>query len=86
VQQITAERQSDSMESDMEMCMKQSCGTIFLHAEKMAPTDIHQCLLNIDGNLAVGVSSEAVVVHLSSGDSDVKDKPHSRQPCTAVTL
>jgi len=24
------------------------------------------------------------VVHFSSGDSDVKDKPHSGQPCRAV--
>ena len=25
------------------------------------------------------------VAHFSSGDSDVKDKPHSGRPCTAVT-
>jgi hypothetical protein len=25
------------------------------------------------------------VVHFSSGDNDVKDKPRSRRPCTAVT-
>ena len=25
------------------------------------------------------------MVHFSSGDSDVKDKPCSRQPCTAIT-
>ena len=33
--------QSDQMVSDVEVLMKQRCVTEFLHAEKMAPTDIH---------------------------------------------
>jgi len=43
VWQTAAEEQPDSMASDMDVHMKQRCGTEILHAEKMAPTDIHQC-------------------------------------------
>ena len=32
---------TDKMASDMEVCMKQRCGTEFLHVEKIVPTDIH---------------------------------------------
>ena len=45
--QIAAEGQPDKMMSDMEVLMKQRCVTEFLHAEKVAPTDIHRCWLNI---------------------------------------
>ena len=31
---MTAEEQSDTMMSDMEVCMKQRCGIEFLHVEK----------------------------------------------------
>jgi len=34
MQQTTAEGQSDRMASDMEVQMKQRCGTEFLHAKK----------------------------------------------------
>jgi len=34
----------------MEMHLKQRCGIEFLHVEKVAPIDIHQCLLNVDGD------------------------------------
>jgi len=34
---MTAEEQSDKMVSDVEVCMKQSCVTEFLHAEKWHP-------------------------------------------------
>ena len=27
--------------SDVEVCLKQECGTEFLHVEKIVPTDIH---------------------------------------------
>ena len=54
---MAAEGQSDTMASDMEVCMKQRCVTEFLHAEKMAPTDIHLCLLNIYGDQRVDVST-----------------------------
>ena len=42
----TAEGQSDRLASDMEVRMKQRCVTEFLHAEKIAPNDIHRRLLN----------------------------------------
>jgi hypothetical protein len=55
---MTAEEQSDKMVTDMEVCMKQRCVTEFLHAEKIAPTDIYQRLLNVYGDKTV--SSEVV--------------------------
>ena len=54
---MAAEGQSDRMVSDMEVHMKQRCGTEFLHVEKMAPTDIHQHLLNVYGDQTVDVST-----------------------------
>ena len=41
------EGQPDRMASDMEVQMKQRCETEFIHAEKMAPTDIHRHLLSV---------------------------------------
>jgi len=38
---MAAERWSDKMASDMEVCIKQRCGSEFFCAEKIAPTDIH---------------------------------------------
>jgi len=38
---MAAEEQSDPMASDVEVCMKKRCVTEFLHAEKLAPLDIH---------------------------------------------
>ena len=52
-----AKGQSDSMMSDIEVCIEQRCVTEFLHLEKMAPTDIHQHLLNIYGGQTVDVST-----------------------------
>ena len=43
------------MVSDMGVCPKQMCVTEFLHAEKMAPTDIRQHLPNVYGDQAVDV-------------------------------
>lgn len=40
VPQTAAEGQPDKVSSDMEVHMKQKCGTEFLHAEKIV-TDIH---------------------------------------------
>ena len=53
---MAAQRQSDKMVSDVDVCRKQRCGIEFLHVEKMAPTDIHLCLLNVYGDQTVGVS------------------------------
>jgi len=41
----------------MEVSMKQGCGIKFLHAEKIAPTEIDQRLVNVDGNQALDVST-----------------------------
>ncbi len=54
---MAAEGQSDKMASDMEVDTEQRCVVEFLHAEKMAPTDIHQCLLNVYGDQMVDVST-----------------------------
>jgi hypothetical protein len=45
--------QSDKMASDMEVRMKQRCVTEFLHAENIAPNDIHRRLLNVYGDQTV---------------------------------
>ena len=52
------QRQSDIKASDVEMHMKQRCVTGSLHADKMAPVDIHQCLLNPYGEQKMDVSTE----------------------------
>ena len=86
VWQMAAEGQSDKMASDKEVHMKQRCVIKFLHEEKIAPTDIHQCLLNVSGDETVNVSTVSRwVVWFSSGDGDMKDKPCSGCPCTSVT-
>ena len=83
---MAAEGQSDKMTSDMEVLMKQRCVIEFLHAEKIAPKDIHRRLLNVYGDQTVDVSTvRRWVARFSSGDSDVKDKPRSGRLCTAVT-
>ena len=69
--QIAAQGQSDTVVSDMEVCVKQRYGTEFLHAEIIAHTDIHWYLLNIYGDQSVDVSAVRWwVVRFSSGDSD----------------
>ena len=84
---MAAERQSDRMASGMEVWMKQRCVIEFLCAEKMAPTDIHQHLLNIYGDQLMDVSTVTQsVVGFSSGNSHLKDEPCSVWPCIAVTL
>jgi len=47
---MAAEGHSDTMAADMEAWMKQRC---VLHVEKRAPTDIHQHLLNVNGDQMV---------------------------------
>ena len=83
--QMAAEGQSDKMTSDIEARKKKRYGTEFLHAEEIEPTDIHQDLLNVYGDQTVDESTlRQWMVHFSSDDSEVKDKSHSRWPCTAV--
>jgi len=64
---MAAEGQSDKMEYDMEGCMKQRCGTEFLHMEKSAPTDIHWHVLNVHGDQTANVSTVKWCVERSSG-------------------
>jgi hypothetical protein len=74
VQHMTAVGQSDEMASDMEVRLKQRCVTEFLHAEKIAPNDIHQCLLNFYGDQTEDVNTvRRWMVRFNSGDSEVKD-------------
>jgi len=53
---MATEVQSDKMVSDMELCMKQRYIT-FLHVEKIVPIDIHQCLVNVNGDQIVDLST-----------------------------
>lgn len=58
----------------------------YVPSENMALTDIHRCLLYIYGDQMVNVSKVGWwTVCSSSGSSDMKGKPWSRWPCTAVT-
>jgi len=87
VRQMTAEGQRDKMASDMEVRMKQRCVIEFLHAEKIkiAPNDIHRRLLSVYGDQTVDVSTvRRWVARFNRGDNDVKDRPRSGRPCTAV--
>lgn len=77
---------SDIAAPDMEVWMNLSCVSGLLRVEKIVPTDIHQCLLSVYGDQTLGVSTvRKWVLHFSSGNSDMKDKPCFGQPCTAVT-
>ena len=54
----------------MEVYLKQRCVIEFHHVEKIAPTDIHNDLLNISGDQIVDVSAVGWwVVHFSSDHS-----------------
>ena len=67
---MAAERQSDRMVSDTEVHMKQRSVNALLPVEKMVPTDIHQCLLNISGKQTEDLSTvRQWVGHFSSADS-----------------
>ena len=70
---------------DIEEHMKQRCVIEFIHVEKMALADIHQCFLNSYGNQTVDVSIvRQWVVGFSTGNI-MKDKPHSGRSHTAVS-
>ena len=61
-------------EPDMKVRTKQRFVTELLHMKKMAPTDIHWCLLNIYGDQTVDASIvRQLVVYFSSGMRDEKD-------------
>ena len=72
---MAAEGQADRMASDMEGHLKQKSAVEFLHAEKIAHIDIHQCLLNIYGDQTENVSTVRWwVMCFSNGHSNVKKK------------
>lgn len=73
--QMTAEWQSHRIAFDMEVCMKQRYGIVLLCEQKMAPSDIHQRLLNVCGDWTVDVSSVRWWVVTAT---------RSRWPCTPV--
>ena len=57
VQQMAEDGQSVRMASDVKVCMKQRCITELPPVEKIAPTDIHQRLLNIYREQTVDIST-----------------------------
>ena len=66
------------MASDMRVRAKQRCVIEFLHAEKIAPNEIHQRLLNIYGDKTVDLNTvKQWLMRLSSGDNDTIDNPVS---------
>lgn len=66
--------------------MKQKCRTEFYHVEKLVPVDFYSYMLKVSGDQIVDLSTaKRWVVHFSSDNSDLKDKTHSRLPCTAGT-
>ena len=78
---MAAEGQSDKLASDMEVCVNLRCVTEFLYVEKMAPIDVHRCLLNVYGAQTVDMSTvRHWVVCFSSGDITMKYKPRSVWP------
>jgi len=53
--------------------------------KRVAPIDVHQCLLNTCGDQTVDESTmKRWVVCFSIGKSDVKDELYSGCPCTAL--
>ena len=71
---MAAEGHSDIMVSDVEVHVKQMCIIEFFHAGKMAPNDIHRCLLNIFyGDQTEEKSTvRQFVVNFSSSNNDIK--------------
>lgn len=69
------------MASDMKVRMKQRCVIEFLHAEKIAPSDIHKRLLKVYGEQTVDVNTvKQWIMCFSSGDNSECDKSCSVQP------
>jgi len=69
---MVAEGQSETIASDIQVHVKQMCATEFLHVEKIVPTDINWCLLNVYGDQPGDVSRVGWwVVHFSCVDSNV---------------
>lgn len=66
-------------ECQTEVRTKQKHTTELLHGEKVAPTDIHQHLLNADRDQTADASSlRWWAVCFSSGNRNIKGKPCSR--------
>lgn len=84
--QLAAEGQSDKVASDMKVQMKQRGVTEFFHAGKKGTHWHSSTLMNVYGDQTGDVSTgRQHVLHFSSSNSDVKDKPRSGWSYTAVT-
>ena len=81
---MAAEGQSDTMASDMEVCMAQRCGTEFFLAEKMPLIDTHQYLPNASGDQTVDVSTVRQWVVCFSSDNINSGSPPLVQIVTSV--
>jgi len=81
----TAEGHSDKMVPDMEVHMKQGYVTEFIHVEKNCTHWHSLTFAELLSRLDSGYEYSEVV-GFSSGDSDMKDKPCTRQLYTAVTM
>ena len=67
---MAAEGKSDKMVSDLEASIKQRRVIELVHVEKIVSSDIHQCLLNVYGDLTVNVTTVRwCMSHFSSGDN-----------------
>ena len=82
---------TDKMVSDTVARIKQRHVTEFIHVEKMAPTDIHQCLLNA-GDKTVEVNTVRQWVLCSTVTSKTNHLPdshadfnrHGMHPCSQL--
>jgi len=70
VRQVAAEGQSDKMASDVEEQVKQMCVFEFLRMEKLVPTDIHCCFLNVYKENVYVSTLRQWVMCCSSSDSN----------------
>lgn len=70
--------------SDMKVLMKQRCIIEYLNAEKIAPINIDQSLLNVKANQTVDVSTGSVG-NASTVIENVHEKLHFKKPCTQLS-
>ena len=70
--------QSDRMMCDIDVRMKQRCGSEFLHAERMAHVDVPRCLLNVceeQADVSTARTARPWVVCFSSSNSNNVSPP-----------
>lgn len=76
---MAADENSDEVAPEIEVYMKQRCVTDFFHAEKLLAEHLWR-----SNNECEHIKAVFTVV-FSDGDNNVKNKPCSGQPHTAVT-